>query len=631
MGKYNTKNRNNAISAYNQLKESNNKKKKVIWGLSVVALLSIVSTAGLLVFNNSGVSASVPTEETQRIEELEKSNSELTQLIETMDQNKKELESKILNLSNEKTTLSSQIEGLNETIRSNQISINSLSNQVTNLDNQISVVRQEKLQLENQISSLESLSGEQQAELQELTERLSERDTELTNLQNQKRSLESIISTRNETIRSLQNQLTNLNSQINGLESQITELSKGKYTLSIENTDVTMTAVDFNMDRNNFTDIVSLDGEGNVVDYEVVGITNYWGGDYEEHVFYYFNGTSENGAYAVRHIKVLSESATAKINGLTLEEFYNSTDDITKISYEDFSVESLSTKYTQVQDFRVLVQEQHTGDYTELSAESDPFTLEEGKYYDVILEYHLSDGTMGSYCSNHIIISTNKTGVYRVHQGENVIVNHSGITEEGNFEINFNGNGIEGMTLTVTNRALRGVEQDNMWYLQQETRTVDSNGKSIYTHGAGYGQDNGIKNMNMIIQTNNGVINLNLDVSYMLKEYHKWESERGELETGIQVTDFYYYENGKEFSDTPRVTNIYIEGDYTVIEFDAFERLGNKLYILNNGEAEGYVELDNGNTSIANWSIVSNSETEVVISIGYALPGTQVYMTVVPA
>ena len=81
MGKYNTKNRNNAISAYNQLKESNNKKKKVIWGLSLIALLSIVSTAGLLVFNNSGVSASTPTEETQRIEELEKSNSELTQPI----------------------------------------------------------------------------------------------------------------------------------------------------------------------------------------------------------------------------------------------------------------------------------------------------------------------------------------------------------------------------------------------------------------------------------------------------------------------------------------------------------------------------------------------------------------------
>ena len=41
MGKYNTKNRNNAISAYNQLKESNNKKKKVIWGLSVVAYFQL--------------------------------------------------------------------------------------------------------------------------------------------------------------------------------------------------------------------------------------------------------------------------------------------------------------------------------------------------------------------------------------------------------------------------------------------------------------------------------------------------------------------------------------------------------------------------------------------------------------
>lgn len=629
MVKSNSKNRNSSIHAYNQLKESNNKKKKIIWGLSVVALLSIVSTAGLLVFNNAGVSASAPTEETQRIEELEKSNSELTQLIETMDQNKKELESKILNLSSEKTSLSSQIEGLNETIRSNQISINSLSNQVANLDNQISAVRQEKLLLESQIDELESLNGEQQVELQELNQRLSERDEELTNLESQKRWLESMISGKNETIGNLQNQISNLNNEITELESQITELSKGKYTLSIENTEVTMTSIDFNMDRNNFTDIISLDGEGNVVPYEVVGITNSWHNDFEEHVFYYFNGTSENGSYAIRNIKVLRESATAKINGLTLEEFYNSTDDITKISYEDFSVESLSSKYTQVQDFRVLVREQDNADYIELSPESEPFALEEGKYYNVVLEYRLSDGNIGSHCSNHIIISTNKTGIYRVHQGENVAVNHSGITEEGNFEINFNGNGIENMTLTVTKRALKSISQDDMWYLQQETTTVDSNGKSIYTHGAGYGENNGIKNMNMIIQTSNGIINLNLDVSYMIKEYQKWEAEQPQNELGVEVAKIEYFENGKGFDDIPEVTNIYEENGYAVFEFNAFGLTSNKAYLSIGSDGEGYVELSSGDTDVV-LTIVEQREDELIISIGYHLPGTQLYITIVP-
>ena len=41
MTKTKNNNRNSSISAFNKLKDSNNKKKKVILGLSVVALLSL--------------------------------------------------------------------------------------------------------------------------------------------------------------------------------------------------------------------------------------------------------------------------------------------------------------------------------------------------------------------------------------------------------------------------------------------------------------------------------------------------------------------------------------------------------------------------------------------------------------
>ena len=66
------------------------------------------------------------------------------------------------------------------------------------------------------------------------------------------------------------------------------------------------------------------------------------------------------------------------------------------------------------------------------------------------------------------------------------------------------------------------------------------------------------------------------------------------------------------------------------IALSAVRFIGNKLYILNNGEAEGYVELDDGDITTAVWSVISNTETEVVISVGYALPGTQLYLTIVP-
>lgn len=630
MGNSKTKNRNSSIGAFNQLKESNNKKKKVIWGLSVVALLSVLSTTGLLIFNNSGVSASAPTEETQRIEDLEQSNSELSQLIEKMETNKKELESQILSLSNDKTSLGNEINTLKGTITANQANINSLTNQVASLDNQITSVRQEKLALENQIVELESQSIVDQESITQLRTQLSSKDDELESLNIQKDSLNQTILSKNTEINNLQVALKSLHDQVNVLESQIVELSKGQYTLSVENTELKMTQLEFNLDSDEFTDVTSLDGEGNPVEYRTVVVEGYWGQDKRDYTFYYFNGTTENGAYGTRHVEVSFANALATIKGQTIDEYDLSIEENRTLSYSDFALESLSEKYTEIQDLRVLIQKSTDNMLTEITPESGTFILEDNSYYSLILECSIGNGEKSGYSQTQLMLSTNTTGVYRIHEGENISFNSSGINDNGDFEINFNGNGFENMTLTVTAQALKNIiESDSSWHLQQDTTTFTSDGTEFGTWGAGYGNDNGLKNMNMIINTTNGRMNLCLDVSYMIKEYKKWESNHEQESVGIAVSSMTYFENGKGYTDTPQAGAIYVEGDYIVIEFDAFERVGNKLYILNNGETEGYVELDNGDTTTAVWSVVSNTETEVVISIGYALPGTQVYMTIV--
>ena len=631
MGKYNTKNRNNAISAYNQLKESNNKKKKVIWGLSVIALLSIVSTAGLLVFNNSGVSASVPTEETQRIEELQQSNTELSELIEKMESNKKELESKIVSLSNDKNALSGEVSELKETIKLNQANINSLTNQLATLDSQISIVRQEKVALENQIVELESREVTSREEIESLQIQLKSKEAELIELTNQKDALNHTIISKNTEINNLQNRLSELENQINVLETRVSELSKGRYTLSIENTEINMTRLEFNLDRNNFTDITSIDGEGNVVPYETIGITNYWGGDYEQHIFYYFNGTVDNGSYAMRTINVYNEDFNVKINDIYADEYSIDLEQKNSLSYSDFTFESLSNKYTEFGTLNIYIQKMEDGFGTTILPDSEPFVLENNTYYILTVDGQLGNGENSGFVQTQYILSTNTSGIYRIHDGENIEVNSSGITENGDYQINFNGNGLENMTLTVTKRALREiVKNDNQWYLQQETTTVTSEGDSIYTHGAGYGDDRGLKNMNMIINTPNGRMNLCLDISHMIKEYQKWEEEHPQNELGIEVAKIDYFENGKGFEDTPEVTNIYVEGNYTIFEFNAFNQIGNKLYIETNSEGSGYVELADGDTTRAVMSVFSQRMDEVVIDIGYALPGTHLHITIIP-
>ena len=98
---------------------------------------------------------------------------------------------------------------------------------------------------------------------------------------------------------------------------------------------------------------------------------------------------------------------------------------------------------------------------------------------------------------------------------------------------------------------------------------------------------------------------------------------------GVAVSSVVYFENGKGFDDTPEVTNIYEENGYAVFEFNAFGQISNKAYLEIGSAGEGYVELSNGDQDVM-LSIVQQNENEIILSIGYHLPGTQLYITIVP-
>ena len=69
---------------------------------------------------------------------------------------------------------------------------------------------------------------------------------------------------------------------------------------------------------------------------------------------------------------------------------------------------------------------------------------------------------------------------------------------------------------------------------------------------------------------------------------------------------------------------------YAVFEFDAFDRVGNKLYLAIGSDGEGYVELADGDPEVV-MSIIQKQADELIINVGYHLPGTQLYITLVPA
>ena len=631
------KNRNNSIHAYNQLKESNNKKKKVIWGLSVIALLSVLSTTGLLIFSNNGVSASAPTEESQKIQELEQSNKELSQLIETMDANKKELETQIQSLTNSKDALTAEVSTLTENIKSNQATINSLTNQVSILDGQISVVRQEKVNLEQQIADLESQSVVDQESISQLQTQLSDKNNELFSLNTQKSELESSILSKNVEISNLQNQIIGYQQKIQNLNDRISNLTAGQSTITIDNTELTITQNEYSVIEAYTEDVHSLDSEGNKIPFQVVK-GDMWGTGTTQ--VYYFNGNGDNGDYAVRTVNVV-EGDTLKVfhQGNELTSKYRILDEATTISYDDYQFVSNSTIFSPGETFEdgsIVIYKYQNGEYvdnTRLTKSGDTYTFEMGYSYEVMHRKHQTMQNDNGFFSGFEFafdVQVNATGIPTrsvTSSDGSAVAKTAEFNDNGDFVVMFDAFGVTDAQIFINAQEMQRYVESYIGSITESQCTISDGFTINYINGGSDGLGEFV--LFNISHTSGHEATIEFDAEYIKYKYEEWKINHPNESLGIAVSNIVYYENGKGYTDTPQATNIYVEGNYTVIEFDAFERVGNKLYILNNGEAEGYVELDDGDTTTAVWSVVSNTETEIVISIGYALPGTQVYMTIV--
>lgn len=564
---------------------------KVIAGLSIGTILFGATAGVIYTLEQNPVSASQNQEGTGdvSVEDLQNKVSEL-------EQSKTELQAKIDKLTADKSTLEA-------TILENQASIGSLNSQIANLDVEISALRSEKLEL-----------GSANQELTNLIE----------SLESERASLQIELSLKEEAI-------INLMNEVSSLRQQIDDLSNGRYNITIGNSDITMTRADYNLSGMNFDDVVSVNPKGEHAPYTISSEITEETEDYTKYVVYYFNGTSENGDYAIRNVTVLKTSTIITVNNQKLKDFdfKNAT-----LNFEDIEILSLSDRFTNIGGVEITISKYGTSNQNiYLTENGDNYTFEEGNYYRVWINYTLIGDVGNMYESTELIISTSTTGIYRINWGENISVNSSGMNAEGNYEINFNGNGIENMSLQIAGVSIENAMNGNMWELQYRgLSTTTTDGTKYETRTGGYGVDYGIQNMNTIITTDNGEINICLDLSHIFNEYQKWtESQNNEniSNLGIAVKDIVYFENGKGFDDTPEVTSMYEEGQYVVFEFNAFGQVKNKLYLCL-GDGQGYVELGDGDRQTAVVSLESNSDEEAVLNIGYALPGTQLHITIVP-
>ena len=392
-----------SINAFNKLKESNNKKKKWIWGLSTVALLSLISTTEMVFVSNNNVSASETLnndEETiNKIESLEKSNKELQELVTKLESNKLSLEDKISKYNSEKEILNNEISTLRNNIVENQSIIGGLTNQVNSLDLQITELRVEKQRLEN-----ENISN---------NERIEELNILISQLESERDNLIFTISEKETVIFGLEQDVESYVTQIEELQNTIDSLNEGRTTITLSNNEMYVSSLDFNYFRYYRDDVISLDSEGNPIDFVVFD----GGTTHTEHgmtkTLYYINGTPENGAYAVRTIYEKTDNPV-KVKNV---EQYIREDVGYQINLNDFEyeIDSIMVGNDAVQNVRVTISDVTQGkNVASLTASKPSYKFETESLYAVNFNFTIR-GSQYSTMENFVMyINTSKNPVLNI-------------------------------------------------------------------------------------------------------------------------------------------------------------------------------------------------------------------------
>lgn len=233
-------------------------------------------------------------------------------------------------------------------ILSGALILGTLGGAVAILNNNYSEIGAEtedgEMSLEEQVESLTADKEKFEAQVKTLTEEINVLKAERDNLLASNVTSEEEIASLTERISLLESEKVSLETLVSQLQNQLSEINQGRYQINLQNEEITITWYDNYTFKNigYFEDITSvLNGE--TVDYKTVyGEVNY--DDRGAHMnVYYFNGSSDNGSYAIRRVNIIGcENAYVM---LYKGEIVTGTDGSFKvdgnktITYDDLSIE----------------------------------------------------------------------------------------------------------------------------------------------------------------------------------------------------------------------------------------------------------------------------------------------------
>lgn len=564
---------------------------KVIMGLSVSLILVGLAAGGMYALDKTQVSASQKQEEGGEVSEGTSSVEDLENKVAELEATKTELQNKIASLTADKTALEA-------TITENEAVIGSLNNQIETLDKEITTLRAEKLSLESaNETNLEAIAG---------------LNASIEALENERAALQIELDLKEETLSSLQ-------AEVESLRQQIAELSRGSYSIKLENESLNLTYSDFqSLSRYSSIDWLVGNVSSTLGDETVPYSYSISDMDYQTNTakILFYNGTAENGDYAVMILNIDENRSEyiVKYNDSIVSENYIFLNVGDTISLSDFQLE----KNTYLFDRTATVKNVQisTGNGWHYLTDGD-YTFSEEKDYTVWVMNEYNQQTQ-------IYVSTTASIMKKT---DSITYNSGEWDNNGNYTLNIT-MGEETGTITIMNEYFRYFSLDKTNFIGDYVVPGEN-----WSGGQGY-NSGGLGTVSTIIMDSNGN---RFDVTFYegkLSELHDYYMTNfaDTTDLGIVVTNVEYFENGKGFTDIPEVTNIYSEGNYAIFEFNAFDQIGNKLYLEIGSSGTGYIELASGDTQTAVMNIVGQTDNGgLIISVGYALPGTQLYITVNPA
>ena len=305
-----------------------------------------------------------------------------------------------------------------------------------------------EVSLEDQLASLTADKEKFEAEVKTLTEEINILTIERDNLIASNNASDEEIANLTNRIDLLAGEKTTLETLVSQLQNQLNEMNQGRYQLDIANEEITITWNDNYIFKNiGYSEDVTSTFNGEFAEYKTVyGEVNH--DDRGAHMnVYYFNGSSDNGAYAIRRVNIIgSDQAHVMLykgEVVTGNDRSFKVDGNKTITYDDLSVERNTYIYS-----RYIETTEIYWSYGDISSGADKFNLKDTPITvdgdsRISLQFH--DGTGGySYfniAGNNIVSPQFPGSYYAATEGwddegnYNFKVFNFGMSEEYNLKL----------------------------------------------------------------------------------------------------------------------------------------------------------------------------------------------------